>query len=58
MIKKEKTVKSESTAITSEASIASVQSELEHLCALLDDLKAIGANSISDLEVKIARLQK
>lgn len=31
--------------------------ELERLVTLLADLKAIGVNSIGDLEVKIARLQ-
>lgn len=33
------------------------QSELEHLHALYAELKALGINSIGDLEVKIARLQ-
>lgn len=38
--------------------IASEQTELEHLHALWAELKALSINSISDLEVKIARLQK
>lgn len=33
-------------------------SELDELRALWDKLKALGINSISDLEVKIARLSK
>jgi hypothetical protein len=32
--------------------------ELIRLRALWDELKTLGVNSISDLEVKIARLQK
>jgi ribosomal protein L7Ae-like RNA K-turn-binding protein len=32
-------------------------SELVRLLELWDELKALGVNSISDLEVKIARLQ-
>lgn len=33
------------------------QSELDELIALCDKLNALGVHSISDLEVKIARLQ-
>lgn len=33
-------------------------SELDHLRALYAELRALGVNSIGDLEVKIARLQK
>lgn len=34
-----------------------IESELEHLRKLYDELKSLGVNSIGDLENKIARLQ-
>ena len=34
------------------------ETELQHLHALYAELRALGINSIGDLEVKIARLQK
>lgn len=37
--------------------VSAQPSELVRLLGLWDELKALGVNSISDLEVKIARLQ-
>lgn len=38
--------------------VVPTKSELTKLQELWDELKTLGVNSISDLEVKIARLQK
>ena len=56
--KKEADIEAKEEEIKEEVATLPAQSlELARLVTLWEDLKALGVNSISDLEVKIARLQ-
>ena len=52
-VQKEEEIKEEAAEVLN---TEAAPSELVKLLALWDELKALGVNSISDLEVKIARL--